>query len=582
MLLPAFGGNHEGDFAARRFAQQAPGELGQGAEPVFFVDLGHFPGHGCLAGPEEAGELFKELRGATRRFEEDQGPRRLARALQERSAFRPAASRRETEEREGVRRQAGNGEGRGHRRRTRHGPNRQIFGPCRTNHAVARIRDQGGAGITDQRQIFARAQPVEEEFNLTRFVVVVAGDEAGGEAEPGAEPPGHAGVLAGNPGNVAQDGKGPRRQVVEVSDGGRNDKERAPGPLSGSGVHSANRNPLAGLPRQRERRKLSVLPDNGSSMDDRTAWTGRRVLVTGAAGFIGSRLAARLSSAGARVTGFDRVRHDFRTTNIRFRQGDLGDPGAHGDAVAGAEVIFHLAAAGGHRRSMDEPRVDFEDNVMGTVALLGAVAERAPRARVVFASTRQLYGPAERLPAGEDQRIAPPDVHSVHKETAEHLVRRSAEARGTRFSILRLTNTYGPGQATTGPSAGLTGRFLGDALAGREITILGDPGLLRDFNHVDDVVDAFLPAGSPEAPAGIWNLGSPPIRLGEFADAIFRALGEEPRVRAAPLPPGFEAIAIGDFHSDWSAIRRDLGWAPRRPLASGLAETVRAMRAATE
>ena len=312
-------------------------------------------------------------------------------------------------------------------------------------------------------------------------------------------------------------------------------------------------------------------------MEDHVAWTGRRVLVTGAAGFIGSRLATRLASAGAGVKGFDRVHHDFPAANVRFRQGELSDPEALGDAVAEAEVIFHLAAANGHRQSMDEPRADFEDNVMGTVSLLAAVAKRAPRARVVFASTRQLYGRAKRLPAGEDHRVAPPDIHAVHKETAEHLVRHSAEARDVRFSVLRLTNTYGPGQPTTGPAAGLAGRFLGDALAGREITILGSSGLLRDFNYVDDVADAFLRAGWPKAPAGIWNLGSSPVRLGEFAEAIFRALGEEPRVRVAPLPAGYDAIAIGDFHSDWSAIRHDLGWRPECTLDRGLAETVRAM-----
>ena len=316
-------------------------------------------------------------------------------------------------------------------------------------------------------------------------------------------------------------------------------------------------------------------------MDHYTAWTGRRVLVTGAAGFVGSRLATRLASAGARVTGFDRVRRDFLAANVRFRQGELGDPEAAGAAVAEAEVIFHLAAANGHRQSMEEPRADFEDNVMGTVSLLAAVAKRAPRARVVFASTRQLYGRAERLPAGEDHRVVPPDVHAVHKETAEHLVRHSAEARDVRFSVLRLTNTYGPGQPTTGPARGLTGRFLGDALAGREITILGSSGLLRDFNYVDDVADAFLRAGRAEAPAGVWNLGSSPVRLGEFAEAIFRAFGEEPRVRVAPLPAGYDAIAIGDFHSDWSAIRHDLGWQPETTLDRGLAETVRAMRLGT-
>jgi len=313
-------------------------------------------------------------------------------------------------------------------------------------------------------------------------------------------------------------------------------------------------------------------------MDDFPAGNERRVLVTGAAGFIGRRLATRLGAAGARVTGFDRIRPNRQGTNLEFRHADLSDSDALDDAVADADVVFHLAAANGHRASMDEPRADFEDNVMGTVSLLAAVARRAPRARVVLARTRQLYGRAASRPADEGHAVAPPDVHAIHKETAEHLVRHSAEQRGVSFSVLRLTNTYGPGQPTAGPAAGLTGRFLGDALAGREITILGDPGLLRDFNYVDDVVDSFLRAGGRGVPAGIWNLGAAPVGLAEFADAVFRALGEEPRVRTAPLPPGYEAIAMGDFHSDWSAIRRDLGWEPAWTLESGLAETVRAMR----
>ena len=313
---------------------------------------------------------------------------------------------------------------------------------------------------------------------------------------------------------------------------------------------------------------------------DGATWSERRILVTGAAGFIGRRLAARLAAAGAQVMGFDRVRPNVPGANGEFRQADLRDAETLDDAVAEAEVVFHLAAANGHRASMEEPLADFGDNVLGTISLLAAVAERAPAARVVFASTRQLYGPAEGLPVDESHRVNPPDVHSVHKETAEHLVRHNAAERDAPYAILRLTNTYGPGQPLDGPSAGLAGRFLGDALAGRGITVLGDPELLRDFNHVDDVVDALLLAGQPEAPSGTWNLGSPPVSLREFASAIFRALGEEPRIRSEPLPPDLDAIRIGDFHSDWSAIRRDLGWAPRRSLETGLAETVRAVREA--
>ena len=313
-------------------------------------------------------------------------------------------------------------------------------------------------------------------------------------------------------------------------------------------------------------------------MEDRSPWSGRRVLVTGAVGFIGRRLAVRLAKRGAEVVGFDRRRASSPDAPIRFRRGELRDSVALREAAADAEVIFHLAARNGHGESMEEPLADFEDNVMGTVAVLAATAASAPKARLVFASTRQLYGVAGHLPVGEDHAIDPPDVYSVHKETAEHLLRRGAAERGVPLSILRLTNTYGPDQPTAGPSAGLTGRFLGDALAGREITILGNPELLRDFNHVEDVVDAFLLAGRPEAPGGTWNLGSSAVSLREFAVAIFRALGQEPRVRASRLPAGLDAITIGDFHSDWSAIRRDLGWEPRRSLDRGLAETVRAGR----
>ena len=140
------------------------------------------------------------------------------------------------------------------------------------------------------------------------------------------------------------------------------------------------------------------------------------------------------------------------------------------------------------------------------------------------------------------------------------LGRRLAGGRRIPFSVLRLTNTYGPGQPTVGPGAGFAGNFLDRALAGDEIVILGNPALRRDLNHVDDVVDAFLRAGAAGAPAGTWNLGAPPTTLGDFAAAIFRALGMPPRIRVKPLPAGLASIAVGDFHSDWSAIRADLGW----------------------
>lgn len=325
------------------------------------------------------------------------------------------------------------------------------------------------------------------------------------------------------------------------------------------------------------------------------AYAGLPVTVLGGAGFLGSHLAARLAALGAEVRVLDSFEPGSgadpenlaaltgRATPPRFElhRGDLRDPAAADRALDGAAVIFHLAAVNGHRESMADPGADFAGNFLGALSLFAAAARRAPAARIVFAGTRQIYAPAHSglgLPAREDHPISPPDAHSIHKEAAEHLGRHWARTGRGAFSVLRLTNCYGPRQPLAGGSAGFTGRFLAQALDEGEITILGNPDLERDLNHVDDVTDAFLRAGSPGAPAGVWNLGAAPVTLREFAQAVFRALGRPSRLRSEPLPTGLSEVALGDFHADWSAIRRDLGWAPRRDLEEGLAETVRSFR----
>lgn len=325
----------------------------------------------------------------------------------------------------------------------------------------------------------------------------------------------------------------------------------------------------------------------------RSAYAGRRVAVTGGAGFIGSHLAARLAGLGAEVAVLDSFvpgsgadprnlpsAKDARPGRIELHRADLRDRAAAGAALAGAAAVFHLAAANGHGESMSRPTADYEGNLAAGITLFAAASAHAPAARIVFAGTRQIYAPAgpepgRRLPATESHPVSPPDVHGVHKEAVEHLGRNWARPGPGSFSVLRLTNTYGPRQPLAGPGAGFAGSFLAQALAGGEIEILGPPGLLRDLVQVDDAVDAFLLAGDPTAPSGAWNLGAAPVTLEDFARAVFRALGRPPRLRFAPLPPGLAEAALGDFHSDWSAIRHALDWSPRRPLDEGLAETVR-------
>ncbi len=317
-------------------------------------------------------------------------------------------------------------------------------------------------------------------------------------------------------------------------------------------------------------------------LDHRSPYAGLPVVVTGAAGFLGSNLALRLRELGADVRALDAFlpgsgANPANLDGMPVRRAGIRE--AAGEVVAGARVVFHLAAAVGHRASMDAPFHDYEHGVEASLRLMEAVRRSAPEARVVFPGTRQNYALPVRLPVGEEAPLAPPDAHGVHKEAAEHLTRLLAPAG---WAILRLTGSYGPRQTLRGPAAGFTGSVLGQALSGRPVTILGNPDLLRDFHHVDDVVEALLLAGRPEAKSGIWNLGAAPVRLRDFAEAVWKALGEPPRIRSLPLPESLQHIAVGDIHSDWSRIREELGWHPAVSLESGLAATVRFFRAAPE
>ncbi len=268
----------------------------------------------------------------------------------------------------------------------------------------------------------------------------------------------------------------------------------------------------------------------------------------------------RLRELGADVRGLDPA-----ATDPAIRRATIAE--AADEVVAGARVVFHLAARNGHRASMEDTLADYEHGAEASVRLLGP-------ARIVFTSTRQLYGTPRRLPVRETDPLDPPDAHCVHKEMVEHVVRRNPGGH----AILRLTNCYGPGMALDGPSAGFAGHAVGRALRGDATRILGDGKLLRDFNYVDDVVEALVRTGHPEAKSGTWNLGAEPVTLLVFAYEVWNALGRLPQIEFAALPPELREIAVGSVHSDWSRIEADFGWRPRVGLREGLERTVRYVR----
>jgi nucleoside-diphosphate-sugar epimerase len=321
------------------------------------------------------------------------------------------------------------------------------------------------------------------------------------------------------------------------------------------------------------------------STDLTAAFAGRRVLVTGGLGFIGSRVARRLVGLGADVSVIDALipgcggnwfNLDGVRDRVQVQVADVREPAALVEGIAGRDYLFNLVGQVSHVDSMTDPERDLESNARAHLSVLEACRRVNPRVKIVLASTRQIYGRPQRLPVDESHPIDPVDVNGVHKWAAEQYHRVYGRTHGIPSAILRLTNTYGPGQLVKHARQGFIGWFVRRAVEGAPLEVMGDGEQLRDLNHVDDVADALLlAAASPAAVGRTYNLGaSPPIALAALAELLVKIAGRG-SWRLVPFPDERRRIDIGSVHADYSAIRRELGWEPRVPLREGLEATVR-------
>jgi UDP-glucose 4-epimerase len=313
------------------------------------------------------------------------------------------------------------------------------------------------------------------------------------------------------------------------------------------------------------------------------AYQGRKVMITGGLGFIGSNLAIRLVNAGARVLLVDRMVTDhggdeFNIEPIRDRVAvninDVGDAKAMSRLVRDQEVIFNLAGQVSHIDSMLDPFRDLDVNCRSQLALLETCRAANPEAKIIYASTRQIYGKPDYLPVDERHLLHPTDVNGINKMAGEWYHILYNQVYGIRATSLRLTNTYGPRQLMRHNRQGFIAWFIRMIIEGKQIQIFGDGSQLRDLTYVDDVVDAFLLAGSSDAANGqIFNLGGPPpISLRELVTLMIDVYGSG-SFELVPFPEEKKAIDIGSFYSDYHAIRRTLGWEPRTSLREGLTRT---------
>ncbi len=312
-------------------------------------------------------------------------------------------------------------------------------------------------------------------------------------------------------------------------------------------------------------------------------YAGKRALVTGGIGFIGSNLALRLVELGAEVVLVDSMLPAYGATlrniepvrgRVRVNFSDVRDRHSLAYLVRDQDLIFSLAGQVSHVDSMTDPMTDLEINCRSQLSLLECCREGNPAVTLVFASTRQLYGRPRYLPVDEKHPLEPVDVNGINKLAAEKYYSLYHQVHGMRTVSLRLTNTYGPRMDLASETKGFVGTFLRRALRGEKLRIYGSGEQRRDFNYVDDVVEALLLAGrQPDARRAVFNLGHPrPYSLLEFVQTLRKLVPFE--YETVPFPPDAAAIDIGDYYGDYRRFRAATGWEPRVGLEQGLGRTL--------
>jgi len=315
----------------------------------------------------------------------------------------------------------------------------------------------------------------------------------------------------------------------------------------------------------------------------RRTYAGRRVLITGGLGFIGSNLARALVGLGARVSIVDSLVPEYGgnrrnlagvAARVRVHLADVRDWPRLPDLIRGQDFLFNLAGQTSHMDSMTDPQTDLDINCRAQLAILEACRQHNPGVRIVFASTRQIYGRPDYLPVDEGHPLRPVDVNGINKLAGESFHLLYSRVHGIAATALRLTNTIGPRMRVRDARQTFVGVWIRRLVEGEPFEVWGGEQW-RDFTYVDDAVDAFLLAAArPEAVGEIFNLGGPPrVTLARLAELLVELNGGGSFVVRA-FPADRRKIDIGDYYADDRRIRRRLGWRPRVDLRTALARTL--------
>jgi UDP-glucose 4-epimerase len=323
---------------------------------------------------------------------------------------------------------------------------------------------------------------------------------------------------------------------------------------------------------------------NPSVPSDYDIFAGADVLVTGGLGFIGSSLARRLVGLGAKVTLVDSLIPEyggniFNINDIRDRVivdlTDVRDAAAMSALIKNRQFLFNLAGQTSHLDSMTDPLTDLNVNAAAQLQILEACRLHNRDLKIVFASTRQVYGRPKYLPVDEKHPINPVDVNGINKLAGEWYHLLYSDVYQIRACALRLTNTYGPGMRVKDARQTFLGIWVRQLIEEKPIQVFGTGEQRRDFNFVSDVIEAILRAAASDGGNGqVFNLGQREhVSLKELAELLVRMNGSG-RYELVPFPEDREKIDIGDYYADFQKIQRVLGWSPQVTLEEGLKTTL--------
>ncbi len=320
------------------------------------------------------------------------------------------------------------------------------------------------------------------------------------------------------------------------------------------------------------------MPDSNLS----AFYKGKRVLITGGLGFIGSRLAHSLLEMQAQVTivdnllpegGANRFNVEQIKNQIKVKIADIKDAGSMEGPVREAQLIFNLAGALSHTGSMANPFLDLEANCLAHISFLEVCREHNPEVKIAYSATRSQYGRARYLPVNEVHPMQPTDANGINKMAGEWYHILYFKNYGLKSFSLRLTNTYGPGHQMKSPHQGVINWWIRQLIEGEKIRIYGDGSQIRDLSYVDDAVKALLLGMAREETNGeIYNLGGEALSLKDIAELMIKVYGKG-SYELVPYPPETKRVEVGNYVGDYQKIKKAIGWKPEITIEEGFRAT---------